>query len=641
MRLDPRERDNWQGFLDLMRPPPGFSLVAAFGTTFGLSFEALTAALLALVNADGERIAADPVASVVAITRLKSRVCVALHPGTIYGSARALPPHLIGMLDRFVREICPPAGLFHPKVWVLRFAPIGSAAVDGPAGEGHRGRILVCSRNLSDSKAFELGVAVEGSPAARGTRRSPFAVDVAAAISEWIEAVDPPPGSEVRNLPAFLRTLALDAPSGEARESLRLRWQGLTCPSMRPDLLGTWDRAVAVSPFLTDDCVLALLSSAKELRIVSTREALDALDDATHARLAARSASQGSASLFHVTEVRDGREEEDEVSSESRGAHDELSDTDGVRIEGLHAKLLLAKRGREEVTFVGSANATGPGFGLVSTPNVEAMAELRPGIGIDAFLRGFVFGDSDGEHPWIRPYERPESLEPDEAEEIERSFDRVFHGVGRLELLLDYDEAASRLKCSSSSPAAVLEGSAEREGVRLEIAPLARASDVAAFHPLAALGRGPISFDDIPLEEVTGFVVVRAVHAASAREKSRILLARIRASDGLLDRRDDRARSRLLEYADPAAILRALLEGLRFLPSSGPSRDGGHRRGSRTLQNLLVDTSLERLLEAAAEDPTIVADMRRLIGEHGDESFRLFCDALEGAAGAIDAEFRS
>jgi hypothetical protein len=584
--------------------------------------------------------AADPIASVVAITRLNARVCVALHPGTIYGSARALPPHLIGMLDRFIREICPRAGLFHPKVWVLRFAPNGSTTVDGSAGEGHRGRIVVCSRNLSDSKAFELGVAVEGSPTARGTRGSAFAGDVAAAIAEWIEAVDPPPGPEVRNLPAFIRTLVLDAPIGEANQSLRLCWQGLTHPPMKPDLLGTWDRLVAVSPFLTDDCVSALLSSARELRIVSTRESLDALDAATHTQLAARSATQGSAALYFVTEVRDGREEDDEVPSDP--AHDELNDTDGVRIEGLHAKLLIAERARERVTFVGSANATSQGFGLVSALNVEAMVELRPGIGIDAFLRGFVFGDRGGERPWIRPYERSEPVEPDEAEEIERSFDRVLCDLGRLELLLDYDEPASRLKCSCSSPVAAREVSkAARAGLRLEIVPLARASDAAAFRPLASLASGPLSFDNILLEEVSGFVAIRALHEGSGREKSRVLLARIRASEGLLDRRDERARGRLLEYADPAVILRALLEGLRFLPSGGQRRDGGHRRGPRTLQNLLADTSLERLLEAAAEDTTIVSDVRRLIGEHGDESFRRFCDALESAAGAIDAELRT
>jgi hypothetical protein len=80
--VDPRDRKSWQGFLDLLRPPPGYRVVAALGTTFGLSFDALTAALLAMLGTDGEELARDPVAGVIAITRLRASVRVLVHPGT-------------------------------------------------------------------------------------------------------------------------------------------------------------------------------------------------------------------------------------------------------------------------------------------------------------------------------------------------------------------------------------------------------------------------------------------------------------------------------------------------------------------------------------------------------------------------------
>jgi hypothetical protein len=41
MTIDPRDKNSWYGFLDLLRPPTGHRLVAAFGTAFGLSFDAL------------------------------------------------------------------------------------------------------------------------------------------------------------------------------------------------------------------------------------------------------------------------------------------------------------------------------------------------------------------------------------------------------------------------------------------------------------------------------------------------------------------------------------------------------------------------------------------------------------------------
>ena len=61
MSLNPEDRKNWQGFLDLMQPPQGYRLGAAVGTTFGLSMDALIAALLSMCDADGEELASNPV----------------------------------------------------------------------------------------------------------------------------------------------------------------------------------------------------------------------------------------------------------------------------------------------------------------------------------------------------------------------------------------------------------------------------------------------------------------------------------------------------------------------------------------------------------------------------------------------------
>ena len=82
MTLDPRERKSWQGFLDLLQPPAGYRMSAALGTSFGLSIDALTAALLTMSDTDGEALAGEPVAGVMAITRLRSKVRVLVHPGT-------------------------------------------------------------------------------------------------------------------------------------------------------------------------------------------------------------------------------------------------------------------------------------------------------------------------------------------------------------------------------------------------------------------------------------------------------------------------------------------------------------------------------------------------------------------------------
>ena len=62
------------------------------------------------------------------------------------------------------------------------------------------------------------------------------------------------------------------------------------------------------------------------------------------------------------------------------------------------------------------------------------------------------------------------------------------------------------------------------------------------------------------------------------------------------------------------------------------------RRHARvqTVQQLLGDTSLERA-PSCGRGPTIVSDLR-IFGPSGDAAFQLFCNDLDEACKAIDAE---
>ena len=54
--------------------------------------------------------------------------------------------------------------------------------------------------------------------------------------------------------------------------------------------------------------------------------------------------------------------------------------------------------------MIGSANATGPGWGCGQNWNCEAMVSMRPGLGIDAVVKAFVSPSKDQLHPWIEEY---------------------------------------------------------------------------------------------------------------------------------------------------------------------------------------------------------------------------------------------
>jgi hypothetical protein len=611
--VDPRDRKSWQGFLDLLRPPPGYRVVAALGTTFGLSFDALTAALLAMLGTDGEELARDPVAGVIAITRLRASVRVLVHPGTISNPIQAMPKRLIGLLDRFIADVKPKSGLFHPKVWALRFRRIEASA---SSGTDEKGRVFVCSRNLTGSRSFELSAAFEG-PAGIDAAVTPFARDVAGAIQAWLDASSRPAPDAISELPAFVRRLSFDVPH-EARDRMRFHWQGLGRAPLDNQLRSQCDRVVVVAPFVRRDFVSTMLARTRELRIVSTSECLDELDDLTFDNIEERGRDQGTPVLYQV---------------------DEHGDPEDACIEGIHAKLVMTESPTDSVTLVGSANATGPGWGFAGPANVEAMAELRPGITIKAFVKAFLFESKDKPHPWVSVYDRSARTEPDPTRELERRLLGALRDVGMLELTLRYDETQRRLSLSRKlqTRTVTIPIKTTKDFV-LELAPLSLAEQQDVWQPLDALAARELVFENVTLGDVTAFVSVRARNQSPPMERTRVVLARLHMSAADLDRRDEIARQHLLADADPAAVLLALIRGLAHLRSGDGSRGSGGTRGGHTVQQLLADTSLERVLQAVAEDRTIVSDLRILVGPSGDAAFQLFCNELDEACKAIDAE---
>ena len=618
MTLDPRERNSWQGLFDLLQPPTGYRLSAAIGTSFGLSIEGLTAALLAMSDADPETLASEPVAGVMAVTRLRSKVRMLVHPGTISSSMQGGSSRFVALLDRMILEVEPPAGLFHPKVWALRFDKVGPDRAADPASQG---RLVVSSRNLSSSTAFELGTVLEGRPA-EGTRQgSAFSGDVADALMAWLRVGKLRVPADVWQLPAFVRRLELDVPS-EAADELRLRWQGQGRRPLAQGLPRRLGRALVVSPFLRPEFVTDLLDRTPQVQLVSTRESLDELDDATMARLDAARVSQGTSALYHVTE---------------------LGEPDDGYIDGVHAKLVLVEdpQGRS-TTFVGSANGTGPGWGLGGPMNVEAMVEMAPGIGIDEFSRAFIRESKTKVHPWIREYDRSAQTEPDETLKAERRLLAALRQAATLDFVLTYDAAARRLRLAvtPTKRGASTTKSAD-DGPVFAAAPLLLSDAPTAWTPLPELSGSPRVFDDVDIDKVTAFVVLRARSREMNLERSRLVIARLEMLEEDLDRRDDAVRREIMAQADPAAVLNALVKGLSYLGAPGSHRDRNRRPSGKSLRQVLGEATLERLLQAVALQPDLVDEIRLLLAGLGDLTLQALCEDLEAVLQQIRSEAAS
>ena len=358
--LRPDER---QHLLELLRPPAGCKLDVAVGTTFSLDL--ISALMLPLSfaffdweQADGELVA-DPLALLEALRRYGDRFTVFCQSGQI-----RLPPKyppLVTFLEPCIYDVQlkDPDGVFHPKVWALRFV-----AEDGAV----RYRVLCLSRNLTFDRCWDTVVALDGELTDRSN-----AIAANHPLADFIVAL---PGLSSRPLPRErrqgvakiadeLRRVRFKWPEGFEENQCRFWVAGLEGKAVT--LFGVrQDKVLIVSPFVSNSVVCDFLDHTEETHLVSRPEGLQELPQETLLRCKSVS--------FLAPELAD--ESDDEAPPLER---DEV-------LDGLHAKLFVIDRGWDASVFSGSFNATVHAL----KHNVEFMVELvgkKSRFGVGQFLR--------------------------------------------------------------------------------------------------------------------------------------------------------------------------------------------------------------------------------------------------------------
>ena len=157
--LAPRDRTL---LLEALRPPEGYGLDRAMATTYTLDLVALLTAPLAFTFFDWEdedgRPAADPLALLEAVRRHARRLHVFCHGGAIHAPRNGQV--LLAHLEPCVVEVAAPRkGVFHPKVWVLRFEENETGSGDGVPV---RYRLIVASRNLTFDRSWDTVLVLDG-----------------------------------------------------------------------------------------------------------------------------------------------------------------------------------------------------------------------------------------------------------------------------------------------------------------------------------------------------------------------------------------------------------------------------------------------------------------------------------------------
>ncbi len=358
--LKPDERAH---LMELLRPPAGCQLDSAVGTTFSLDL--ISALMLPLSfaffdweQADGELVA-DPLALLEALRRYGDRFTVFCQSGQMRLPAKY--PPLVTFLEPCIYEVQPPdpAGVFHPKTWALRFA----------AGDGTvLYRVLCLSRNLTFDRCWDTVVALDGELSDRTNAiaaNHPLGDFVAALPGLALRTLAPKRRQAIIKMADELRRVRFTWPEGFDESECRFWAAGLDGRSAAP--FGTRrDKALIVSPFLSDAVVGDFLGNSGETHLVSRQECLQELPQKTLQRC--------ESVHFLVPEVVD---ESDDAAAEPESRE---------VLDGLHAKLFVIDRGWNASVFSGSFNATVHAL----HHNVEFMVELvgkKSRFGVDQFLR--------------------------------------------------------------------------------------------------------------------------------------------------------------------------------------------------------------------------------------------------------------
>ena len=353
MSLGPEDR---KLLTDALEPPPGMELDRAVTTTYSLDLVALLLVPLTFAAIDQRGSeeepgdpdqGVDPVALLESVRRYADRLTVLVQAGGIAVPAKYRP--MLTYLEGSLVQVAVPetGGVFHPKVWVLRFRDAEENCVH---------RVLVLSRNLTFDNSWDTILVLDESDDPReNLLPGGELADYLETVSSW--ALAPGLGAErmeeLTDLNASLSRVSFVAPAGfkKAAWVARTGERSVHSRSLWDDVTGgvhaqdRATRALVISPFL-DTSLADLVDRCGTVRLLSRAESLDALGD-----LGDR------VETFVLDPSADLDATEEEASERSAGP------MAAGRLAGLHAKIYFVERGHSTTLYVGSANATRGGFG--------------------------------------------------------------------------------------------------------------------------------------------------------------------------------------------------------------------------------------------------------------------------------------
>ena len=621
--------------LEAMRPPEGYSFDRAVGTTFVLDLLSLLVTPLAFTFFDWEdregRPTAEPLALLEALRRHAERIHLFCQAGMI-----SVPPPdktLLAYLEDSVFEVRPPksGGLFHPKVWLLRFVC---------DGEPTAYRLLCLSRNLTFARSWDTALILDG---LLTDRTRAYAKNHP--LGEFIEAL---PGMAIRTLPkeirdvignmaSEVRRVAFDLPEGFDELAF---WPVGIHRRYRWPFPESGRRFLVMSPFLGDGLLERLRQAGPLQYVISRPESFAALAPESLAEvgecLVLDSGSELDAHDGDI-DVREGSpaadDDESDIPDDDVHAHDggagvddgsvDVEDEVGVgliegplgaatELSGLHAKLFVMDDGWQGALWTGSANATDAAF----TKNIEFLVELR---GAKRCKIKALLGSEDDQHTLralLTPYV---PAEPPETEDEEITKARYALAAAR-ERLIDLSLRALVEPTDEATYSLTLDCSGKRRwnpppGTGARVWPITLQSG----GELVAEQRTAATFTGLSFEAITAFfafeVAVSPEQAAQLPEKIEPIrfVQRLPLQGAPADRQERILQSLLKNQDQVMRLLLLLLAGEGISVSDLVGTGGNASDGAASWGAFGSATLLESLLHALDRDPRALDQVHRIV----------------------------
>jgi len=585
--------------LDILRPPDGFVLDAAAGTTYSLDLVSLLTAPVAFAMFDRQApdgsLVRDPVALLQALRASSDRITLFHGAGQV-----ALPPvdqRLLVYLERAVYAVVPPnpTAIFHPKVWMLRFRDPDSGAT--------RMRFVCMSRNLTPDRSWDTVLSLDGVPGE--TEQHPELAGFADALvtqAAVVRALPSERAAMVRGLGADLARTTWELPPGFT--TIRfwpLGHDGVARWPFRTNI----GRMLVISPFLTGGFLARVGGNRTNDVLVSRPEEIDRVGGRAVARFAERLVLVPDAGM-----PADDGAAADDASADADGAPTDGQVGDAGRLVGLHAKTYVADVGQSlGRIWTGSANATDAAFG----GNVEFLVELEGNVrscGVDAVLA--TRPGALGLRSIVEPYTAAtdDGTEASAEEQARERLDACRRDIGSLPFRVDcvHDADGWRMDVATAATPARLAG-VDLAGVTATIWPATLgpgaavaltpgAGTVATFR-VAEAGITPYLGIELAIgTERIRFVVVAALHGAPDGREARVLA-------GILSDRTSLLRLLLLLLGSTEAGLAAADDPAA--PAGGSATTWADAFASGAL--------LEPLLRTFAREPGRLHEIRTLLEE--------------------------